>query len=140
MASISGTPKRPSFNRMKPFDKALCVVLLALVALRVTGAVPSVVAPTATAAVYVFEKSDGGVPSGVQTAFNALNRKGVVATLFDVDTVDGAGQVPAQYAAAAPAAQAAGLPCLVVSGGGKVLRVVKSPTTAEQVLKAVGVP
>jgi hypothetical protein len=51
--------------------------------------------------------------------------------------VDGDGEVPDQYAAAIEAARKAGLPALVIMAGGKVLRVVKAPTTAEQVTEAV---
>ena len=93
---------------------------------------------TPTAAVYVHEKDSGAVPSGVMAGLNRLNReKGIVATVFEEDSVDGDGDVPEQYREPLRAAREAGLPALVVMGGGKVLRVVKAPTTAEELLEAV---
>ena len=53
------------------------------------------------------------------------------------DGADGAGDVPQQYAAPLAAAREAGLPALVVTAGETVLKVVKSPTTAAQVMEAV---
>jgi hypothetical protein len=44
--------------------------------------------------------------------------------------------VPRQYQVALKAAREAGLPCLVVTAGDVVLRVLKSPTTEDQVLEA----
>jgi len=90
-----------------------------------------------TAATYIYEKDQSAVPPPVLSAISQLNAAGsLVATVFEQDTTDGDGQVPDQYQAALIAAKAAGLPCLVVLAGDRVLRVVRSPTTLEAVLEA----
>ena len=100
--------------------------------------VPPVPVVKATAATFVYEKSDHVVPSAVLSALNKLNReKGIIATVFEEDTTDGTGEVPTQYQAALAAAKAAGLPALVVTAGKDVLRVVKNPKTGQEVLEAV---
>lgn len=97
-----------------------------------------VVTDVATSGVYVHEKDSGAVPSGVMAGLNRLNReKGIVATVFEEDTTDGDGDVPEQYREPLRAAREAGLPAFVVMGGGKVLRVVKAPTTADAIVEAV---
>jgi len=92
---------------------------------------------TATAATYVYEKDDGGVPPPVAAALDKLNRErpGFVASPFEDDTVDGAGETPEQYKVAKDAAKK--LPSLVVQAGTKVLKVVEDPKTLEQVMEAV---
>lgn len=98
---------------------------------------PSIVAPEqVTAATYVYEKDNGGVPSAVHAALAELNSKGLRATTFEEDTTDGSGEVPSQYRVALAAAREAGLPALVVLAGDKVLRTVKAPKTFEQVTEA----
>ena len=92
-----------------------------------------------TAVTFVYEKDKHVVPPPVLAALNKLNReKGIVATVFEQDTVDGAGEVPEQYKATLAAAKEVGLPALVVLANGKVIKTVKDPKTAEQVLEAVG--
>lgn len=91
----------------------------------------------ATSAVYVHEKDDTAIPSGVMAGLNRLNReKGIVATVFEDDSTDGDGEVPEQYKLPLEAARKHGTPALVVMAGGKVLRVV-TVETAEQVMGAV---
>lgn len=98
---------------------------------------PAVTAP-ATAAVYVYEKDDGGVPAAITVGVNRLNReRRIIATLLEDDTTDGTGDVPDQYRPALDAARKAGLPALVVLSGATVLRVVKAPTTEAAVMEAV---
>ena len=70
-------------------------------------------------------------------ALNALNGQGVIATEFEIDTTDGAGEVPVQYSKSVAAARQAGLPCLVVEAGGNVVRTIPNPTTLEAVMEAV---
>jgi hypothetical protein len=84
------------------------------------------------ACVLVYEKDSTAIEPAVRAALNTLNRKGVLSTLFEDDTVSGDGDVPEQYRLPLEAARKAGLPCLVVMAGGKVLRVVTNPT-AEQI-------
>ena len=96
-----------------------------------------IVSQQATAAVYIHEKSDTAVPSGVLTALDKLNRQGIVATVFDADTTDGSGETPDQYKAALEAAKQAGLPALVVMAGSAVEHVVKAPSSEQAVLEAV---
>lgn len=99
--------------------------------------IPSIVSPvTATAATYIYEKDNGGVPPAVSAGLSELNAKGITATTFEEDTVDGSGQVPDQYKVSLPAAREVGLPALVVMAGETVKRVVKAPTTMEQVVEA----
>ncbi len=128
---------------MKPWAFILAGIAIALAPLlpgEVTIPLPgwNVVTDVATAAVYVHEKDHGAVPSGVMAGLNRLNReKGIVATVFEEDSTDGDGDVPDQYREPLRAAREAGLPAFVVMGGGKVLRVVKAPTTADAIVEAV---
>jgi hypothetical protein len=93
---------------------------------------------SATAAVYVYEKDDGGVPPFVAVAVNRLNReRKVVATLLEDDTTDGDGDVPEQYRAALDAARKAGLPAVVALSGRTVLRVTPRPGSEAAVMEAV---
>ena len=93
-----------------------------------------------TAAVYIYEKDRSNPPRAVQAALDRLNQddgSGIVGSIFEQDATTGAGQVPSQYRAQLQAAKAAGLPCLVVSAGDQVLRVVADPQTEADVLEAV---
>ncbi len=93
---------------------------------------------SATAAVYVYEKDDGGVPPFVTVAVNRLNReRRVVATLLEADTTDGTGDVPDQYQAALDAARKAGLPAVVALAGRTVIRVTPRPGSEAAVMEAV---
>ena len=93
---------------------------------------------SATAAVYVYEKDDGGVPPFVTVAVNRLNReRKVVATLLEDDTTDGTGDVPDQYQAALDAARKAGLPAVVALAGRTVIRVTPRPGSEAAVMEAV---
>jgi hypothetical protein len=103
---------------------------------------PTVVSPSptepATSATYVYEKDSTSIPAEVLAGLNRLNReKKLIATPFEEDTLDGAGQTPDQYKVPLAAAQSAGLPALVVTSGEKVLAVVKDPKTEAQVMEAV---
>lgn len=86
-------------------------------------------------ATYVYEKNQNEVPAAVASGLSKLNEKGIRATKFDQDTVDGNGEVPDQYKTALEAAKKAGLPSLVALSKGKVRKVVKDPKTEEQVLE-----
>lgn len=101
---------------------------------------PPVVDPSTkpTAVTYVYEKDQQPVPRPVQAALNKLHAAGggVVASLFEDDSTNGGGTVPQQYQVPLKAAREAGLPCLVVTAGDVVLRVLKSPTTEAEVLEA----
>ena len=94
--------------------------------------IPGIPSQKATAATYTIDDKKHSVPPPVAAALNTLNRRGIVATVDEVDTLDGQGEVPDQYKVSRPAAVAAGLPALVVMGGDKVLSVLKKPT-GEQV-------
>jgi hypothetical protein len=101
---------------------------------------PSIIAPAkATAATYVYEKDQGGIPPAVASALDTLNRRTppVSATPFEQNTTDGTGDTPEQYKLPLEAAKKAGLPALVVMADKTVIAVVKAPTTVEQVLEAV---
>jgi hypothetical protein len=89
----------------------------------------------ATAATYVH---DGGViEPAVRSGIDKLNREGIKADFYDVDTKNGVKQVPKQYTVAVRAAQEAGLPSLVATAGEKVTKIVKAPTTDAQVMEVV---
>ena len=88
-----------------------------------------VVAPAeVTACVLVYEKDDHAIAPDIRAALNTLNRRGILATVLEADTVAGDGQVPTQYRLPLEAARKAGLPCLVVMAGETVLRAVANPT------------
>lgn len=122
---------------VKPKDDSALPVLLLLAVLWFArgGQLPNVVAPSgAERATYVYEQRAGALPPPVMSGLNRLNReRKILATALDVDVTDGSGNVPDQYKQAFETARQAGLPTLVVEGGGKVLRTVKAPTTEEQV-------
>ncbi len=95
-------------------------------------------ATASTAAVYVWEKDDHGVPPHVTRAVDRLNReRRVVATIFEADATDGTGDVPEQYRTALDAARKAGLPALVAMAGQTVLRVTPAPASEDAVMEAV---
>jgi len=118
-------------------------VLLTLGLILLAGPLPAwhgtaVVAKTATGAAYVYEKDATAVPPGVTVGLNRLNReRQILATLVEADATDGDGEVPDQYRAAVEAAKARGLPALVVLSGSTVLAIVKAPTDADAVVRAV---
>lgn len=91
------------------------------------------------AAVYVYERNSGGVPSGVSAGIGYLNtlEPPILATTLVVTATDGTGDVPEQYKVPFAAAKEAGIPALVVTAKNKVVRTVKSPVTKTQVLEAV---
>lgn len=97
------------------------------------------VAPSAAdAAVYVYEKDDGTIPTYVTVAVNRLNRdRKILATLLEDDTTDGDGDVPEQYRSALDAARKAGLPAVVALAGRTVLRVTPRPGSEAAVMEAV---
>jgi hypothetical protein len=105
---------------------------------------PSPIIPNqkATQATFIYEKSSHQLPSQVLSALSKLNTdragSGFVASSFEQDTKNADGSTPKQYRVALEAAKKEGLPCLVVQAGDMVLKVVKGPTTAEQVMEAVG--
>ena len=90
--------------------------------------------------VYVNEKDDGPVPRPVAGALMEINLNEslkIEATEFESDTVDPDGDVPEQYQAALAAAKEAGLPALVVLAGDTVVKVIKNPSTMEQVMESI---
>ena len=90
--------------------------------------------------VYVYEKDDGPVPRPVAGALMEINLNEALkieATEFESDTVDPDGDVPEQYQSALAAAKEAGLPALVVLAGDTVVKVIKNPSTMEQVMESI---
>lgn len=89
---------------------------------------------------YVYEKDQNNVPKPVASALERINREStglIVASEFEEDTINGIGVTPAQYKIALDAARSAGLPALIVQSGATVVRVLKSPTTEDEVLKSI---
>lgn len=129
--------KRLAVVLVDPLDHAkLRAVLQEFVA--ELGSLPPPVDPTVkiTAATYIYEKDRGGVPPAVSAALSELNAAGIRATTFEEDATDSDDDVPEQYQTSLAAAREAGLPSLVMLAGATVVRVVKAPTTKEQVLEA----
>ena len=90
-----------------------------------------------TAATYVYEKDQGGVPSAVMSGLNRLNReKKILATVFERDSTDGS-ETPEQYKVPLAEANKAGLPALVLTNGATVLKVIKAPKTEAEIMDAV---
>lgn len=100
---------------------------------------PPVVQPVSpgTAVTYFYEKNQTAIPAAVQAGIDQLNRRDIVATIYENDNTDGDDDVPEQYRVSLVAARGAGLPALVVMNGDKVVNVVKSPVTLEAVTGAV---
>lgn len=121
-------------------DKLLILAMAWLLLGGKLPSIPGISTTKATAATYVFEKDQHVVPNAVEAALDKLNRQTppIIATIHEVDATDETGAIPEQYKLVVPAAKEAGLPSLVVVGGDKVLKVVKAPTTEEQVMEAVG--
>lgn len=119
----------------------LVLAIIALLWFVNGGGVPSLpgpLSPKATAATYVYEKDDTAIPSPVYGALNKLNReRGIVATIFEEDTVDGTGQTPDQYVLPLAEAKKIGLPAFVVTSGANVVKVLKDPKTEAALLEAV---
>jgi hypothetical protein len=90
----------------------------------------------ATAATYVYEKDQGGIPAAVMSGINRLNtERKILATEFERDTKNGNQEIPAQYKIAVDAAKE--LPSLVATSGARVLKVTKDPRTEEAVIGGV---
>jgi hypothetical protein len=120
---------------MKPFtrnDKIAVGLLAVILVLHVGRSHVGRLAPQPTAAVYVYEKDEGTPPAAILAGLDQLNRRGLTATTFEDDSINGRGEIPRQYKSAVPAARTAGLPALVLLAGDRVLRVTK-PTTETQV-------
>ena len=124
---------------MRPFLLlAAGLFLLAGPLPEIPWAIPVLTAPAVTAAVYVYEKDQTAVPTGVVVGLNILNRdRGIVATLLEADTTDGDGEIPDQYRPALAAAKDRGLPALVVLSGSTVMSVVQAPADSDAVTGAV---
>lgn len=97
---------------------------------------PSLPSNKPTAAVYVYEKDQGGVPAAVLAGLNRVNREGILATVFEEDSTDGT-ETPEQYKLPLEEARKAGLPAFVVMAGDKAKKVVKAPKTADEIWEAV---
>lgn len=101
------------------------------------GVIPGVPSVKVDRVTYVYEKNDTIIPRPVSLALVKLNEQGIIATEFEVDTVNGTDDVPTQYVRAKQAGTDAGLPCLVVQSGDNVVRTVKAPATEADVLEAI---
>jgi hypothetical protein len=112
------------------------IIALALLYFALRGGLPNTVTVSGPVT-YVYEKDSGGVPSPVAASISKLNQRGIIATVFEQNSVDGMNEVPDQYKVPLAAAKEAGLPSLVVQSGTKVLRVIKDPRTEEDMQKAV---
>lgn len=110
-------------------------ILVVLVLVRSRGCeLPNVVAPSKVTAVVYVHAVKAPIPDAVSAALSKLNEQDILATHYAKGTTDGPGEIPDQYKAAVAAAT--DLPSLVALAGDRVVRVVKAPTTEEQVLEA----
>lgn len=100
-----------------------------------TISLPSINSKT-TQATYVYSAQHHTIPGPVSAGLQALNKQGIVATTFEVDTKDGTGEVPEQYKVAVSAAKEP--PAVVYQAGDKVLRVLKvtKDTTQAEIVEA----
>ena len=122
------------------------MVLLVLFLLQVgIKYVPDLVSDPTTSKVtqvtYVYEKDDSAVPRVITYVLRELNKEGILASAFEVDTVSGMAVVPTQYTIAKPAAVSAGLPALVVQAIDNVTKVIKvnvdNPPTSEKLMEEI---
>jgi hypothetical protein len=119
---------------------AICVGLLVVRSGVVQFGIGLPLVSEPTQVVYVYSKDAGPVPRPVAGALmdiNANEKLGIEATEFEHDTTDGDGDVPEQYRAAKRAAEAAGLPAVVVLAGGRVIATVKAPSTHSQIMELI---
>ncbi len=100
---------------------------------------PVTPAPTTkpTKATYVYEKDDTDIPTGISVAIDKLNRQGILASIFEEDTLDNDGTIPTQYIKAKAEATKVGLPALVIESDKVVLKVIKAPQTETEVLESI---
>ena len=124
---------------MKPWAFIFAGIAIALAPLlpgEVTIPLPGwgVVVSSVDRAVLVYEKDTDVIPPAVRAGINALNTRGIVAVLYEVNDSE---EVKPAYVVPVDAAKKSGLPSLVVLAGDKVVRVVKSPATEADVLEAV---
>lgn len=114
----------------------LAVLLIGYLVASNWGDLPDVIAPSkpVDAVTYVYDKNDGGVPAVVHAGIDKLGeREGMVATVHEYE---GTGDTPEQYKIPEAEAKKAGMPALVATADGEVVRVVSGrPTTVEQVLE-----
>lgn len=88
---------------------------------------------------YVYEASSTAIPPGVEVAFNKLNRqedRKIIARLLE-DPTDSGGPVAEEDKVPLAAAKEAGLPAIVVVVNGAAVKVVKNPTTEQQVMESL---
>lgn len=119
----------------------IIVTLLFLLLLVQAGIikVPQISSVKVDRVTYVYEKDEGAVPPPVSYALRKLNENGIIATELEVDPLNGLNGIPTQDKVAVEAGKREGLPALVVQSGQTVTKVVKKPTTVEEVSKAVGI-
>lgn len=93
-----------------------------------------------TQLVLVYEKDQSTISPAIRAAFHKVNvdGSGVVASVLEIDSTNGGGSIPKQYAAAVKAARDAGLPSLVAVAGDVIVRTVRNPTTEAHVTEALG--
>lgn len=109
-------------------------LLLILVAiLWPTGASPFASVDTA---VVVYESEKGPLPNYVFGAFRQLEEDYDVRAIDD-DVTTGLGDQPDHVQEAITAARENGLPALVLTGGGKVIRAMDLPGSMEKILEIV---
>lgn len=117
-------------NRLKLF-----LIVLLLLASQYVGGVDLPFATEPDQGYYV-RRARTAIPAPVASALNKLNAKGIKAEEVSGSAVDGTGEVPDQHKIAIAAAIDAGIPAFVVQAGDRVVKVIKSPTTEEDILNA----
>ena len=87
---------------------------------------PDPISTNVTKATFIYEKDKTSPSSSLLVKMNKLNReKNILATLFDIDTTNGLGQIPEMYRKEVEAATNQ-TPCLVLSNDSGVIKVLKS--------------
>lgn len=90
-----------------------------------------------TAAIYFYEKDQTAIPPYVSAGLNQINRKGIDATLFEVDTTNGKSTIPERFRVPHSEAVKAGVPVLIVMAGTTVTKIIKAPKSIEEITGAV---
>lgn len=90
-----------------------------------------------TSVIYFYEKDQTSVPGYVQAALNKINRQGVDAVLYEIDTRGKDGQVQPRFKVAHERAIKEGVPVLIVMTGETVSKVIKSPKSEAEMLGAI---
>jgi hypothetical protein len=93
--------------------------------------------PGKKTAIYFYEKDQTAIPSFVRSALNKINRQGVDAVEYEIDTRGKNGEIQPRFKVAHERAVKEGVPVLIVMSGDTVAKVIKSPKSEDEMLGAI---